>query len=327
MLSSFDTFKNIAQIIKHHHIAYEDFLKNTEEEILFASHIIHLSDRVDVLIDQNSFILNQKEKIVKNIHSKVGRVFHPEVFKAFEKVAENNLFWIDINNKTLEQLFNEIKFPLDFELTIDNVLNFTLAISRIIDFRSKFTASHSQTVGQLSLLIGKILGYDQETCKKLEIAGYLHDIGKIGIDPGIIEKDGPLTDLEFNNMKLHPYYTGQILNELNSSKWFKDIIRWAENHHEKIDGNGYPHAIDKSKIDFGIKILALSDVITALMEDRPYRKGMNVEEAFKIIKEELAPNISSEMFEKIIEHKYEIDEVVQKYKQYGLNEYYSGKIN
>lgn len=321
MLASFDVFKNIARIIKHHHIKYKDFLKEKEGEVLYASHIIHLADRVDILISQDEFILNQKNKVIEGIRKKVGTTFHPEVFSAFERVSKADIFWMDINNMRLGQLFDKINFSIDFELSVDNVLEFALTMSRIIDFRSKFTAAHSYTVAHLASFFGSLSGYSDEKCKKLMIAGYLHDIGKIGIDPGLIEKNGPLNDEEFNMMKLHTYYTGQILNELNSLEWFKEIVNWAEKHHEKSDGTGYPYADMDSDLDEGVKILAYADVITALTEERPYRKSMPIEEAFEIIEKEISPHIYSNIFQELKQHKNKINDLIDKCKKHTAVEY------
>lgn len=316
MLSPFNIFKDIAQIIKYHHVKYEDLSKLIDDEIPFASHIIHLADRIDILINHEEFILNQKNNIIERLKEKVGTTFHPYVFEAFFKVAKADIFWIEINNMTLEQLFRKINFFVDYELTLDNVISFALTISRIVDFRSRFTVTHSYTVAHLAFFLANIFNFSQERCKKLLIAGYLHDIGKIGIDPRIIEKKGPLTEEEYNIMKLHPYYTGQILNELSRSEWFNEIVNWAKNHHEKIDGSGYPYALEGSDISEGAKILAFSDVITALIEERPYRKALQIDKAFEIITENIAPKISSDMFDIIKKYKNEIDSLVKECKEY-----------
>ena len=321
MLSTFDAFVDIAQIIKHHHINYQHSQSMPVDEVLFQSHIIHLADRVDILISPDEFILNQKARVTAKIQEKVGTIFHPDVFSAFELAAKSDIFWIDINNLTIEQLFRKFNFSIDFELTIDNIIDFALTLSRIIDFRSRFTASHSYTVAHLANLLGNYFGFDDEQCKKLMVAGYLHDIGKIGIDPGIIEKKGPLTDDEFNLMKLHAYYTGQILNELNSSEWFSEIVTWSERHHEKVNGSGYPFSLDGASLDQGVKILAFSDIISALMEERPYRESLSVDTAFDIIENKIAASLSREMFDEIKLHKEEINQVVQECQDHIFDEY------
>ena len=311
MLNSFDVFKNIAQA--------------KEGKIPYVSHIIHLADRIDVLIDQGTFILNQKDTITEVIHHKVGTLFHPEVFEGFIKASKGDIFWIEISNMSLDQLFKKINFSIDFNLTIDNVIGFAQAMSQIIDFRSKFTAAHSYTVAHLASLLGKYFNFSEEKCKKLMIAGYLHDIGKIGIDPALIEKDGPLTDEEYNIVKLHSYYSGQILSELNTSEWFSEIVEWTERHHEKSDGSGYPYALDDNVLDEGVKLLAFADIITALMETRPYRKSMSIDDAFNIIDEKLAFNISSKMFKEIKEHKNEINDMVLECQKHTYKEYNLGR--
>lgn len=316
MLGSFDIFKNVAKIIKHHHIKYKDFINKDFDDVLFSSHIIHLADRVDILINNDEFILNQKTTIVERIKNKRGEVFHPDVFSAFEKVSKADIFWIEINNMTLDQLFRKINFYMDYELTLDNIVAFALTMSRIVDFRSKFTVNHSYTVAHLASFLGSVFDFSSEDCKKLMVAGYLHDIGKIGIDPAVIEKQGSLTPEEFNIMKLHPYFTGQILNELSTSSWFKDIVTWAERHHEKSDGSGYPYSLSYDELDDGVRVLAFSDVITALMEERPYRKSLSIEEAFEIIEEKIANTISALMFNKIKEYKNEINEIVLSCQKY-----------
>lgn len=272
------------------------------------------------------FVFKQKARVIDKITAKSGTLFHPDVNNAFLEAAASDIFWIDIDNLSIEQLFNKLDFTLDMDLTYEIALEFALTLSRIVDFRSRFTVSHSYTVAQLAELIGGYFGYSQEERNKLKIAGYLHDIGKIGINPGLLEKNGPLTEEEFQMVKLHPYFTEQILSELHKSKWLDDVITWASQHHEKSNGTGYPHGLKDNEITEGSKIIALADVITALIEDRPYRAGMSVEDAFSIIKEEIAPQISSEMFNEIERHQNEIGLLISTCKQYSSEEYLKGII-
>ena len=323
MLSSFAPFAEVARVIKHHHIRYAASQGMPEGEVPFESHILHMADRVDIVINPDIFVLKQKSAVVERIRANVGTVFHPQVFEAFAAAAVPDIFWIEINNLELDQLFRRVDSSLNFILNLDNILEFALTISRIIDFRSHFTASHSYTVANLAYELGKMFDFSCERCLKLKISGYLHDIGKIGIDPGLIEKNGPLTDDEFDLVKLHTYYTGQILSSLNISEWFTEIVTWAQNHHEKSDGSGYPYSLQADDLDLGSKILAFSDVIAALMEDRPYRKSLSIDTAFEIIRDKLAAKISPSMFERIAQHKQEINDVVEQSHRNVLREYRS----
>ena len=323
MLSSFAPFAEVARVIKHHHIRYASMQDMPDGAVPLESHILHLADRVDIVINPDVFVLKQKSAVVEKIRTNVGTVFHPQVFEAFAAAAVPDIFWIEINNLELDQLFRRVDSSLNFALSLDNILEFALTISRIIDFRSHFTASHSYTVANLAYEIGKIFGFSRERCLKLKISGYLHGIGKIGIDPGLIEKNGPLTDDEFDLVKLHTYYTGQILSSLSISEWFNEIVTWAQNHHEKSDGSGYPYSLQADNLDLGCKILAFSDVIAALMEDRPYRKSLSIDTAFEIIRDKLAAKISTTMFETIALHKQEINDIVEQSHKNVLSEYRS----
>ncbi len=310
MLSAFDAFDRISRIIRHHHTQYAESLEGAEK-IMIQSHIIHLADRLEILLDPNQFILNQKSELVEGILSKRGTIFHPRVCDAFYQASRADIFWIEISNMSMEQLFTRIDFDLYYNLTMGQMVQFSLVISRIIDFRSSFTAAHSYTVGQLAHRIGEILGYDGESCIKLMIAGYFHDIGKIGIDTGFIEKPGSLTEDEYNQVKLHSYYTGQILSELSQSEWFRDIVFWAKHHHEKAQGNGYPFLLKAEEITPEIRIIAYADIISALMERRPYRKGVDVDAAFDLIESELADDLDPELFSILYQHRHALSEVVQ----------------
>lgn len=268
-----------------------------------------------MLIKPDVFVLKQKASVIEKIRDNVSTTFHPDVFAAFVQASAPDIFWIEINNLELDQLFRLVDSSMNFDLTLENVLDFALTISRIIDFRSHFTASHSYTVANLACELGKIFGFSRERCLKLKISGYLHDIGKIGIDPGLIEKGGPLTDDEFDQVKLHTYYTGQILSSLSISEWFYEIVLWAKNHHEKVDGSGYPYSLQDENLDVGSKILAFSDVIAALMEDRPYRKSLPIDTAFEIIRKSISAKISDQMFDAIEGHKDEINAIVLQCQQ------------
>ncbi len=310
MLVSCQLFSNIARIIKHHHIYYEDSERYPDAPL--ESHIIHLADRIDIYIDPNRFILNQKKETMEAILEKCGTAFHPEICQAFSEVAKADIFWIELSNMTMDQLLKKIRYDYDYTLSIEQILQFGTVVSRIIDFRSSFTASHSCTVAHLSAFIGWKSGLDEETCTKLKLAGLFHDIGKIGIDTAYIEKKGPLTEEEFNQVKLHTYYTYQILNELSLAAWFEEIVQWSSNHHEKTDGSGYPYRKSGAELDFGTQIVSYADMLSALMESRPYREASPLDTAIEMIRDEMSPILYPEILEVIEKHKDEIVQIVNR---------------
>ena len=128
----------------------------------------------------------------------------------------------------------------------------------------------------------------------MEIAGNFHDIGKLLIPNSIIEKPGKLTDSEYALMRCHSYYT---YNTLTSIGGLGKIAEWAAFHHERLDGSGYPFHYSGDKIDTGSRIMAVADIFTALVEDRPYRKGMDRNQIYQIFK----PQAHNQLDKKIVE--------------------------
>ena len=154
----------------------------------------------------------------------------------------------------------------------------------IIDFRSPFTAMHSAGVAASARALARLAGMNAQECDMMEIAGSLHDLGKIRTPSEILEKPGKLTSEEFNVMKEHAFFSDLLLGRVGRF----DVIReWAVLHHEKLNGKGYPYHMKEGEIPFGSQIMAVADVFSAITEDRPYRKGM-AEDSVKAIMRENA---------------------------------------
>ncbi|MER3496939.1 MAG: hypothetical protein C4320_09370 [Armatimonadota bacterium] len=116
--------------------------------------------------------------------------------------------------------------------------------------------------------------------RTLRRAALLHDVGKLGVSSGILEKDGKLTDEEFAQVRLHPQRTHEILAPIAG---FEELANLAGAHHERLDGKGYWQGWSDAKLDRSMRILAASDVMDALSADRPYRGAMPVEKVFAIL--------------------------------------------
>ena len=116
----------------------------------------------------------------------------------------------------------------------------------------------------------------------MEIAGLLHDLGKLVVPNAILEKPAGLTPNEFAVIKQHTYYTYSTLGTIAG---MRQIAEWAAFHHERLDGAGYPFRRDGPSISLGSRIMCVADVFTALAEDRPYRKGMTPERVTGIMQD------------------------------------------
>jgi HD-GYP domain-containing protein (c-di-GMP phosphodiesterase class II) len=181
----------------------------------------------------------------------------------------------------------------------------TKVFSNIVDYRTHFTATHSKGVGLVAAALGKYSGLDHDTCQRLKLAGYLHDIGKIGVPTELIEKESKLTSYEKKLMNSHAYFTNIILSNIEG---MEDICKWASMHHEKRDGSGYPFHKSEKEFSREVDILILSDIFTALSENRPYREGCKIDEILGILEKEKS-FVDAHIYGVLIEHLVELDEV------------------
>jgi putative nucleotidyltransferase with HDIG domain len=154
------------------------------------------------------------------------------------------------------------------------------SLSQAVEAKDPYTNGHSMRVRRYSCRMAERLGLSEKRIENLRIAAELHDIGKIGIEEGILNKPGRLTDDEYDKIKQHPEIGVKIIKDISFLKEASKIIL---NHHERYDGAGYPQGRKNGDIMLESQILSLADVFDALTSERPYRSAMTVEEALQII--------------------------------------------
>lgn len=147
------------------------------------------------------------------------------------------------------------------------------AFAAVIDAKTPFTARHSTNVARYAVAIAGSIGADTSDARRLLRAGLLHDIGKLGVSNRILDKPAALTDAEFAEIRKHPRWTLDILERVSA---FEGFAAEAAQHHERLDGRGYPWGLGAAKLSSASRILAVADVYEALTADRPYRDGMTV---------------------------------------------------
>ena len=148
-------------------------------------------------------------------------------------------------------------------------------------------------VAEIAVGIGGVLGFDAVVQRDLRRAGLLHDIGKLAISNLILDKPGRLTDDEFTTIKEHPAFSLRILER---APCFAPIADLAADHHERIDGTGYPRGLGGEALDMPVRVLAVADVYEALTADRPYRGPMPVEKALDIVSWEVPGRLDRAAF-------------------------------
>jgi HD-GYP domain-containing protein (c-di-GMP phosphodiesterase class II) len=172
------------------------------------------------------------------------------------------------------------------------------ALARAIDAKSHWTAGHSERVTELALKIGQALGLNQKRLDDLHRGGLLHDLGKIGISPEILDKAGKLTDEEYQLMREHVRIGARILEPIEA---YAGIIPVVLHHHEYYDGSGYPDNLSGESIDLGARIFTVADHYDALISDRPYREGLPRETVIGFIKEDSGTKFDPKVVEAFLE--------------------------
>ena len=163
-----------------------------------------------------------------------------------------------------------------------DVTDIARIFAQVVDAKSTFTFDHSIGVASLSGFLASRLGFDREVQSKIEIAGLLHDLGKLRIPDEILENPGSLGHQDMLTMHRHSFETYQVLREI---KGFEEIALWAAYHHERPNGSGYPFRRSASELGREARIIAVADVFQALAQERPYRKAMALPQICDILRQ------------------------------------------
>ena len=158
----------------------------------------------------------------------------------------------------------------------EQFMNFVSALASSIDAKDPSPHGHSRRVTKYSLTIAKAMGFSTDELEDLELAGYLHDIGKMGMPLEILQKPFGLTQAEWGVVKKHPANGVKILENLKNLKRVSSFIL---HHHERHDGTGYPAGLAGTEIPLGARVLAVADAFDAITSDRPYRKRAGLSQA------------------------------------------------
>ncbi|MCL5957891.1 MAG: PAS domain S-box protein, partial [Chloroflexi bacterium] len=154
------------------------------------------------------------------------------------------------------------------------------AMAMTVEMKDPYTAGHQQNVGELAAAIGQLLGLSEDRIEAIRLAGLIHDIGKIGIPAEILSKPGRMSDTEFTLIKAHPQVGYDILKRIEFP-W--PIAQIVHQHHERMDGSGYPLGLSGDEILLEARVLAVADVVEAIASHRPYRPALGIGEALEQI--------------------------------------------
>lgn len=219
------------------------------------------------------------------LYSATLNVFGPMMQKLIIEMTNDLSYAMDSFNRIAKREEAEIKLH-------NSLLGLIKAMAYTVEIRDAYTAGHQKRVAALSIAIGKKIGISEDRIMGLELAAKIHDIGKIQVPAEILSKPSRLSEIEFALIKVHPEIGYDILKEIEFPWPIATIIR---QHHEKLDGSGYPHGLKGEEILLEARIITVADIVEAIANHRPYRPALGIDFALEVITKERGTKLDADV--------------------------------
>jgi putative nucleotidyltransferase with HDIG domain len=266
------------------------------EEIPILSRVLAIAQHLDVFAHGED-----PQMAIKVLQDRSGRWFDPELVEVVLSLDRRGALWStclpgDDEDETRRAAV-DIEPGTGMYLDREHIDRICEAFADVVDAKSPYTFRHSMGVTNAALMIVRALGMSQERVDFIRRAALLHDIGKLSIPNSILDKPGKLTPEEFITIQDHAVQTQRILGRISA---FRELSVVAGQHHERLDGNGYPYGLTARDLSLESRIIAVADVYGALREDRPYRPGRPIDEIISIMRRDLPHKLDDTCFEALM---------------------------
>jgi len=252
-----------------------------EGEGPLEAELIAIADSIDVAHHLQRLEPENLPAIRNMIVEKTGKYYSKIAAETMLEILDLPTI-LSLKDNIIKQTASEILPPWTVDIQTETIFGLASFMARIIDYKSVFTQKHSTQIANKAWFMGKYYKYEQQKLAELYLAAALHDLGKLAIPSEILEKPGKLSNEEFEIIKKHVYITWELLNDIEG---FEIICQWASNHHEKLDGSGYPFGKKAAELDFNSRLLACLDLYQAISEERPYHPGRSHGDTMRILYE------------------------------------------
>jgi putative nucleotidyltransferase with HDIG domain len=250
---------------------YPDRLRG--ESIPVASRIINLAQCLDLFASESS-----TAGAVDRVRRRTGSWFDPNLVRVVVLLAAQGRLWNHYGSGMERRLVLDLEPGVAVQAGNRQIDDIAETFAQMIDAKSPFTGGHSQAVRDAAVHIAEQMGLSEERTRLISRAALLHDIGKLRVPNSILDKPGKLDVIEWQVVKEHPGLGGEILGRIRS---FKELSHIVAEHHEKLDGSGYPAGLKAEQLCLESRILAVADAYSALLENRSYRKAMPHQQALE----------------------------------------------
>jgi putative nucleotidyltransferase with HDIG domain len=266
------------------------------EQIPLLARICAVAQYLDVFSSNRG-----TEKAITALEERSGSWFDPELVRIALMLHRSGALWTKClstdNPAATRQAVLDLDAGRRHRLEADRIDRICEAFADVVDAKSHFTFRHSLSVADTAFGIANVVGLSAERAQLVRRAGLLHDIGKLGIPNTILDKTGKLSTKEWQAVHQHPVLTRRILERVSS---FREMAIIAGEHHEKLDGSGYPNRLMAPELSLESRMIAVADVYGALLEDRPYRPALELNEIIAIMTKLVPKQLDATCFEALI---------------------------
>jgi HD-GYP domain-containing protein (c-di-GMP phosphodiesterase class II) len=272
---------DISGFVLYHHERADGsgpFGKKTGE-IPLGAELIAIADSIDVAWHLQTVQAEDLGRLRRHIAESAGAAYTPLAVESLLNALDEAML-LSLTDDRITDTVAALIPPWTVEINNQIILNLGELASRVIDYKSPFTCRHSTGIAEKAWRMGTYYEYDQIQQAELFLAASLHDIGKLTIPTEILEKPGILDDREFNIIKGHALKTYELLEGIEGLEQVRD---WASNHHEKLNGAGYPFGKKAAELDFNSRLMACLDIYQAVSEERPYHPARDHRAAMEIL--------------------------------------------
>lgn len=286
-IQSFPFLTKHRDVIRYHHERWDGkgIFGIGGEQIPLMAQIIFLTDSLDILLHLEQTESKNRQVIRQFVEEKRGSWYSDALVNAFLAISNNNFYWFHLRephlSRTLYAELGKLNCKKTQPASWKDVFEIARVFSVIIDSKSHYTFRHSTGLLEKAAIMTDHYDFDSDRKYKFLIAVSLHDLGKLRIPKHILDKPGKLNYEEMEMMRSHVFYTKLALKDIPG---FGEIADWASNHHERMDGLGYPRGLKGSDLTFEDRLIACLDVYQALSENRPYRDAMTHDESMDILR-------------------------------------------
>jgi putative nucleotidyltransferase with HDIG domain len=256
------------------------------EAVPLLARIVNISQCLDLFASESG-----TAAAVRLVQQRRGSWFDPQLVDIARSLAAQGRLWEHYGSGMERKAVLDLEPGATLRAGERQIDNIAEAFADVVDAKSPFTYCHSLGVKDAAMYIARQMGITGERAKLIERAALLHDIGKLRVPNTILDKPGKLDVIEWQVVREHPGLGGEILGRI---KPFKQLARIVEEHHEKLDGSGYPLGLKGESLSLESRIVAVADVYGALLEDRAYRKGVGKQEAIAKMTKSLAGKLDAD---------------------------------